>query len=114
MFRLLQEGNSVTRGNPTTMGQKVWKTKPHPGPEQVELERMFKNNEIVANATPDSVKRRSDLFKDFSTPVFATHYRKTKAKMGLCGKPETRMKMYFCLHLKFFLQRIYLGHPLLN
>lgn len=71
------------------MSQKVWRTKP-PGREQIELERMFRHNEIDASATPDSVKRRNDLFGDSSAQVFATHFRLTKAKMGLSGKPHTR------------------------
>lgn len=70
------------------MTTKVWKERP-PGREQIELERMFKCNEIDARATPDSVKRRNDLFKDFSSSVFANHFRKTKSKLGLCGEPES-------------------------
>lgn len=96
-----------------TMAQKVWKTKP-PGREQIELERMFKHNEIDARATPDSVKCRNELFKEFSAQVFATHFRKTKSKMGLSGKPETRRKTYFCIHLTFFIQPLSLGHPFLS
>lgn len=66
------------------MTTKLWKERP-PGVEQIELERMFKSNEIDHRASPDSVKKKSELFKDFSAPVFANHFRKTKAKLGLCG-----------------------------
>lgn len=85
MLHLLAQEDYATRGNSSTVAQKVWKTKP-PGREQIELERMFRHNEIDVSATPDSVKRRNELFRDFSASVFATHFRKTKAKMGLCGK----------------------------
>ncbi|XP_037034252.1 uncharacterized protein LOC119076386 [Bradysia coprophila] len=65
------------------MSTKLWKERP-PGREQIELEKMFKNQEIDPRRdSPDSVKRRNDLFKDFSAPVFANHFRKTKAKLGL-------------------------------
>lgn len=70
------------------MSVKMWKQKP-PGPEQIELERMFKCKEINPSATPDSVKKKNDLFKDFSAAVFADHFRKTRAKLGLCGMAKT-------------------------
>lgn len=70
-----------------TMSSKFWKERP-PGCEQIELERMFKCNEIDPRASPDSVKKRNDLFKDFSAAVFANHFRKTKSKLGLCGKSK--------------------------
>lgn len=66
------------------MSIRMWKEKP-PGPEQIELERMFKCNEIDSQASPDMVKKKNDIFKDFSASVFANHFRKIKAKLGLCG-----------------------------
>lgn len=63
---------------------KVWKEKP-PGVEQVELERMFMNNEINFNSSPDGVQKKVPLFQEFSDRVFAAHFRKTKAKLGLSG-----------------------------
>lgn len=63
------------------MSTRLWKEKP-PGPEQIELERMFKCNEIDSQASPDMVKRQNDIF---SAAVFSNHFRKIKAKHGLSG-----------------------------
>jgi len=63
----------------------VWKVKP-PGPEQIELEKMFAQKEIDACATPDSVHKSKELFKKFSASVFGAHFRMTKAKFGLGKK----------------------------
>lgn len=62
----------------------VWKMKP-PGPEQRELERMFRDKEIDPSCTPDSVRQSNEMFRKFSANVFATHFRSTKAKLGFCG-----------------------------
>lgn len=66
------------------MSTRLWKEKP-PGPEQIELERMFKCNEIDSQASPDMVKRQNDIFKDFSAARKHGHFRKIKAKHGLSG-----------------------------
>lgn len=63
----------------------IWKEKP-PGPEQKELEKMFNSNSIDATTTADSVRKSNAIFQKFSGTVFASHFRKTKAKFGLCGK----------------------------
>lgn len=60
----------------------VWKEKP-PGPEQIELDRIFSQKEIDATATADSVHNSKEIFKKFSSSVFAAHFRATKAKFGL-------------------------------
>lgn len=72
----------------------VWKEKP-PGPEQRELERMFANKEIDATTNPDSVRKSNEVFQKFSSNVFSSHFRSTKAKLGLCGNIS-----------KFFFQNI--------
>ena len=63
---------------------KIWKEKP-PGPEQRELQRMFDCKEINASATPDSVRKSTPMFQQFSGKVFAAHFRKLKAKYGMNG-----------------------------
>lgn len=63
---------------------KVWKSKP-PGPEQLELERMFSDKEIDANDSPDSVRQRNPIFHRFPSHIFGAHFRKTKAVFGLFG-----------------------------
>lgn len=70
---------------------KQWKESP-PGPEQLELERMFENNIIDETHTSDSVRKMNTLFMAFSPKIFSTHYRKTKAKLGLFG-------IFFCFCL---------------
>lgn len=60
----------------------TWKEKP-PGPEQLELERLFSSKEINPKDTPDTVRRTNELFMKFTPTVFAAHFRKTKAKYGL-------------------------------
>lgn len=66
------------------IGQKLWKERP-PGPEQLLLEEMFGNGSITSAATPESVRHSSDMFKQFSSKVFAVHFRKTKARFGEFG-----------------------------
>lgn len=46
---------------------------------------MFTANEIDPREQPDSVRKRNEIFKGFTAAVFATHYRRTKAKLGLSG-----------------------------
>lgn len=70
----------------------VWKVKP-PGPEQLQLERMFSSNEINAASTPDSVRKSTEMFQKFSAQVFANHFRQTKAKLGLGTQAKP-----FCFH----------------
>lgn len=60
-LRLRQTMNSRKRGNDESASKLMWKEKP-PGPEQCELERMFRSNEIDARASPDSVKQRNEIF----------------------------------------------------
>lgn len=62
----------------------VWKVKP-PGPEHLELERMFKSNEIGPSASADSIRRSNAMFMRFSAQVFGNHFRSIKAKLGGCG-----------------------------
>lgn len=81
--------SSVKMNNdPTTVTAKVWKEKP-PGREQIELERMLKCGEINSQAKPESVQKLNELFKPFTATVFGNHFRKTKAKLGLCGMLAT-------------------------
>lgn len=75
----------VKKGTPSEEGfTAVWKETP-PGPEQKELERLFKNNLIEPKATPNTVRMNNTMFMEFSPRVFAVHFRKTKAKYGLFG-----------------------------
>lgn len=63
----------------------IWKENP-PGAAQKELERMFLNKTIAFNETPANVRMKNPHFQKFSNRIFALHFRKTKAKMGLMGK----------------------------
>lgn len=63
----------------------VWKSKPTPGPEQIELERLFNSGEIVGMG-PEEVRQSDELFRKFNSAVFNNHFRSTKAGLGLCGK----------------------------
>lgn len=56
----------------------VWKVKPA-GPEQRELERMFRENEIEPGEGPETIRRSNEMFKRFSSAVFGNHFRTTKA-----------------------------------
>lgn len=67
-----------------TMSYAVWKSRP-PGPEQLELERLFKSKEIGPLSTADSVRKSNRMFQQFSSSVFGNHFRATKAKLGACG-----------------------------
>jgi hypothetical protein len=62
----------------------IWREKPA-GPEQQELERLFMEKKINPTATADSVRQSNENFKKFSASVFSNHFRKTKARLGLCG-----------------------------
>lgn len=62
--------------------QKLWKESP-PGPEQKELERLFANNLISVMDSPNQIMLKHPIFKGFTERVFLTHFKKTKAKMGL-------------------------------
>lgn len=61
---------------------KKWKVIP-PGLEQKLLESLFRNNEISDQDTPNTVRHKYPQFKKFSTKVFGSHFRQTKAKMEL-------------------------------
>lgn len=63
---------------------KQWKERP-PDPEQLILEDMFENGMIDQYATAESVRNMRTEFKEFSSRVFASHYRKTKARFGVFG-----------------------------
>lgn len=62
--------------------QAQWKGNP-PGPEQKELEHLFRSKKIGLHDTAQSVRAAYPLFSSFSPTVFASHFRKTRAKMGL-------------------------------
>lgn len=61
-----------------------WQENP-PGPEQIELEDKFNQGLIEDWETPESIRDKSETFKTFSERVFATHFRKTKARLGGYG-----------------------------
>lgn len=63
----------------------LWRVKPKPGPEQLELERMFNSKEIDPSSSPDSVRQSKEMFRKFSTTVFGNHFRRTKALCGVYG-----------------------------
>lgn len=66
------------------MASKQWKETP-PGPQQKELDRLFKTKVIDESDTPNKVRLSNPLFMEFSTRVFAAHFRKSKAKHGYFG-----------------------------
>lgn len=80
-----QPKNSFIRADFTPY--KIWKESP-PGPEQKELERLFSNNQINVMDSPNDIRLKYPIFKDFSEKVFLVHFRKTKSKMGLNRKYE--------------------------
>lgn len=66
----------------------VWREKPTPGPEQVELERLFNSGEILGSST-EEVRQSDELFRKFSPSVFNSHFRSTKARLGKCGNASS-------------------------
>ncbi len=66
----------------TDIYNRMWKENP-PGLEQKELERLFSDGDISETDSPNSIRLKYPMFREFSTNVFATHFRKTKAKLGL-------------------------------
>lgn len=64
--------------------QKQWKETP-PGPEQKELERLFKAKLIKPEDTIQDVRNSNPLFKQFSSRIFSAHFRKTRAKLGIAS-----------------------------
>lgn len=81
----------------------VWKESP-PGPAQIELERMFKNNLIGFLETPNEVRSKNPLFLKHSSRNFAIHFRKTKAKLGLYGiKCDLSFDSFYLTKKKHFL-----------
>lgn len=76
--------NSKREANKMVNPSVMWKERP-PGPEQKQLEKMFAAKEIDPSATPDSVRKSNPMFENFTASVFASHFRKTKSKLGLCG-----------------------------
>lgn len=76
--------DKIDYGAMNTNPIKNWKESP-PGAEQKELNRMFQNKLINESDTPNDIRLKNSLFMEFSPRVFAVHFRKTKAKVGLCG-----------------------------
>lgn len=62
----------------------TWKVKP-PGPEQRELERMFRSHEVEPGDSPESIRRSNEMFQRFSSAVFGNHFRTTKAQIAKEG-----------------------------
>ncbi|KAJ6642863.1 hypothetical protein Bhyg_07819 [Pseudolycoriella hygida] len=58
---------------------KTWTEK---GPEQKELERMFKNKLVDEAAAPNKIRQAHPLFMAHSARVLAAHFCKTRAKFG--------------------------------
>lgn len=78
--------NSKSPKYPKIAPQKLmWKESP-PGPEQIELDRLFADGEIDDLHTPNNVRLANPIFLDFTPRVFGLHFRKTKAKFGLMRK----------------------------
>lgn len=63
----------------------LWKSNP-PGPEQMELNRLFENGEIGDSDTANIVRLSYPMFRGYSSRVFGLHFRKTKAKYGKMRK----------------------------
>lgn len=71
---------------------KVWKERP-PGPEQLLLNEMFEDGLI---ATPEAVRTSKEMFQDFTPRVFASHFRKTKARYGQFDMVSMFHSLIFC------------------
>lgn len=69
---------------PDESDPKIWKENP-PGPEQKELERLFRKGIIDSTDTPAKIRVRHQLFAGFPPKTFALHFRTTKARIGLYG-----------------------------
>lgn len=63
----------------------LWKSTP-PGPEQLELNRLFESGEISAKDSAMKVRLSYPIFRGFSPRVFGLHFRKTKALYGAQSK----------------------------
>lgn len=61
---------------------RLWREKP-PGPEQLELERLFLENEIGYNTPIAEVQKSNAMFLNFTEKIFSAHFRKTRAALGL-------------------------------
>ncbi|XP_037035454.1 uncharacterized protein LOC119073800 [Bradysia coprophila] len=46
---------------------------------------MFTSSEINASSSADSVRKSNDMFIKFSAQVFASHFRETRARLGLAA-----------------------------
>ncbi len=57
----------------------IWRTKPNPCEAQLELNRLFEAGEIDRTATPEKIRAMYPIFQRYSTAVFASHFRSTKA-----------------------------------
>lgn len=56
---------------------KTWKSD---GPQQLELERLFREKEINPSMRPSDVQRKYAIFNGFSSSVFRNHWSVTKRK----------------------------------
>lgn len=61
--------------------EKRWRESP-PCEQQKFLERLFASGEITDIDTPNVIKQKYPIFHEFSSRVFAVHFRKLKAKYG--------------------------------
>lgn len=59
-----------------------WKESP-PGPAQRELNQLFQNGLVKAADTPNMIRLKYPIFMQYTPRIFAAHFRKTKAKLGL-------------------------------
>jgi hypothetical protein len=62
---------------------KIWKEN---GEEQKELEKLFSDGIISDKDTPSYVRECEPMFQKYSSQVFASHFRKTKKKIGIQRK----------------------------
>lgn len=59
-----------------------WKESP-PGPEQIELTRMFQDKKIPFNAKPADIYNLRESFKLYPLHIFTQHFHSTKRQFGL-------------------------------
>lgn len=59
---------------------KTWKEN---GPEQKELNRLFQNKIINVTDSARDIRNKFPMFQEYSTAVFANHFRKTRANFGI-------------------------------
>lgn len=76
------------------LGFNIWRTRP-PCDAQLELNRLFELGEIDRSLTPDKVRQLYPIFHKYSSTVFASHFRTTKAEYGLNGKTSNTFVNFF-------------------